>query len=408
MMEIIYHSVMLFWPPTLEAEHDVIELINASQDRLRWSLHEPRRWNGSLRRVTQARSIQGSNSIEGYHASLDDVVALVEGEEPLDATTETREAISGYRDAMTYVLELGRQPEQPVIDATLLKALHFMMLRFDLSKRPGGYRPGAIWVRRESDGTTVYEAPHIEQAAPLVDELIAALAETSGAVLVDAAMAHLNLVLIHPFSDGNGRMGRCLQTLVLARDKLLSPELNSIEEYLGRNTVAYYDVLTEVAAGSWQPSRDTRPWVRFCLTAHHRQLQTLERRVQEAERLWEGLLGLATAAGVAPRSVGALYDSALGLRLRNPSYRSSVEAAEGIVLTEQTAGRDLRLLTASGLLEARGERRGRTYVAGDPVRRLFTEVRADRPAELDDPFDLVADKRQGRLFVPSPPGRAGS
>jgi len=62
-------------------------------------------------------------------------------------------------------------------------------------------------------------------------------------------MAHLNLTMIHPFSDGNGRMARCLQSLVLARGGKLSPEFLSIEEYLGRNTPSYYQVLSAVAQG---------------------------------------------------------------------------------------------------------------------------------------------------------------
>ncbi len=53
-------------------------------------------------------------------------------------------------------------------------------------------------------------------------------------------------------------MARCLQTLVIARDRLLDPELNSIEEYLDRNTQAYYDVLSGMTAASWQPHRDAR------------------------------------------------------------------------------------------------------------------------------------------------------
>ena len=52
-------------------------------------------------------------------------------------------------------------------------------------------------------------------------------------------MAHLNLAMIHPFSDGNGRLARCLQTLLLAREQIVSPVFSSIEEYLGQNTQAY-------------------------------------------------------------------------------------------------------------------------------------------------------------------------
>jgi Fic family protein len=54
--------------------------------------------------------------------------------------------------------------------------------------------------------------------------------------LVRGAMAHLNLVMIHPFRDGNGRMARALQTMVLAQDQVVEPTFSSIEEWLGNNT----------------------------------------------------------------------------------------------------------------------------------------------------------------------------
>ena len=118
-------------------------------------------------------------------------------------------------------------------------------------------------------------------------------------------MAHLNLALVHPFSDGNGRMARCIQSYVLAGEGLLSSEFLSIEEYLGRNTNAYYDVLTEVAQGAWSPGRDARPWLRFCLTAHYRQAQTLLRRIEETEALWDRCDQLARGTIASPTDPSA-------------------------------------------------------------------------------------------------------
>jgi hypothetical protein len=170
---------------------------------------------------------------------------------------------------MTYVLQLSPQP--PLLDVSLIKSLHFMMLKYDLTKHPGQWRPGSVWIE-DDDGSVVYEAPEREVVDDLVTEALDQVNTGHEPAIVRAAMAHLNLTLIHPFSDGNGRMARCLQTHVLASDgHVISPEFSSIEEYLGRNTAAYYDVLTEVAQGRWSPSRDARPWLRFCLTAHYRQ-----------------------------------------------------------------------------------------------------------------------------------------
>jgi len=93
--------------------------------------------------------------------------------------------------------------------------------------------------------------------------------------IVRAAMGHLNLAMIHPFSDGNGRMARCLQTLVLAREGLLDPAFCSIEEYLGRNTHEYYSVLADVGGANGSRPTTQCPGFDFCLAAHFNQATTL-------------------------------------------------------------------------------------------------------------------------------------
>ena len=87
-------------------------------------------------------------------------------------------------------------------------------------------------------------------------------------------MAHLNLVMIHPFRDGNGRMARALQTMVLAQDQVVEPTFSSIEEWLGNNTQDYYDVLAATGRGRLAPGNDATLWVKFnCgrTTCRHRQ-----------------------------------------------------------------------------------------------------------------------------------------
>ena len=184
------------------------------------------------------------------------MAAVLDGEEPLDASDETRHAIAGYRDAMTYVLRLAADP--PPIDASLLRSLHFMMMKYDLGKNPGTWRPGAIWIE-DDDHRVVYEAPDRDDIEPLIDELIAAVNSPDGHPTVRAAMAHLNLTMIHPFSDGNGRMARCVQSLALATGGIVSPEFSSIEEYLGRNTRDYYAALAEVGRAGGAPATTRDP-----------------------------------------------------------------------------------------------------------------------------------------------------
>jgi Fic family protein len=378
---------MLFATPSLDrAERQVLEEIEGYKERLRIHLHEPRRWLGSLRRLSFARAIQGSNSIEGFDAALDDAAAVAVGEDPLDANEETRLALAGYRDAMTYVLQLATDPEF-TYSAQLLKSLHFMMTGYSLRNRPGQWRAGSIYVYREPAGEVVYEGPDLDLVPSLVGELVDALDDRdSTPPLVRAAMAHLNLVMIHPFRDGNGRMARCLQSLVLARGGVLTPVFVSVEEYLGRNTEDYYAVLAKVGKGSWQPGNDARPWLRFTLTAHLRQARTMLRRVRETERLWVELERLVARTALPERTVYALFDAAQGLRVRNSTYRAPLVDTNDEI-TEQTASRDLAELVAAGLLVPRGKGRGRHYAAADAVASLRRRLVAERdPRDDSDPF----------------------
>jgi Fic family protein len=394
---------MLFDTPAL-AERDtrVLAEIQDFRVRLRHNSITPRRWQGKLRRNLLAKAIQGSNSIEGYNVNDDDAVAAVEDDDPFDAAPKDWIEVRGYRSAMSYVLQLADDPHF-ALDESLLRSLHYMLLQHDLSKSPSRYRRGPIFVRDDERDETVYEGPDFELVPELMSELATTLRQSptgnAEPPFVRAAMAHLNLVMIHPFRDGNGRMARVLQTLVLARDSIVSPEFSSIEEFLGRNTPAYYAVLAEVGAGAWHPERDALPWVRFNLRAHHIQAQTVLQRIDEARLLFRSLDDLVLTRGLPERMVDPLFDAATGLRV----VRSSYERSTGV--EHRTASRDLQVLSDQGLLIPVGEKRGRWYHGSAELRALHREARAGRKPVIDPYFDveprLPRDRRAPALHARS-------
>jgi Fic family protein len=375
---------MIFQPPKLDAEDQaVLGLIADQRDRLRlYTQGNPKRWIGSLRRGTFARAIQGSNSIEGYNASVDEVIAVIEDEPVVDERTETWHATKGYRDAMTYIIQTAQDASFD-FGKQFLKSLHFMMLNYSLNKHPGQWRPGAIRVVNEKSNTVVYEAPDVEFVDSLVGELVDYLRKPAKdePPIVRAAMAHLNLTMIHPFSDGNGRMARALQTLVLGREGILHPVFSSIEEWLGHHTEEYYAVLAKTGDGSWNPHRDTRDWVRFCIKAHYQQAQTLLRRNEEYGALYERIAAIAAEEKLPERSVMPLFDAALGLRITNPRYRADAE------VTEFVASRDLKKLSELGLLEPQGEKRGRSYIRSKRLAEVRQQTRVGSP--IEDPYEAI-------------------
>ena len=373
----------LFATPDPDFEdQQVIDEIHNLRASLADFLRAPTRWNGLLRRTSTARAIQGSNTIEGYTVSDEDAVAAVDDEPSFSADEATWLEILAYRRVLTYVLNVATEPGF-VIDEAVLRSMHFMLLDHDLSKTPGRYRTKEIFVRDDKRGINVYEGPDGELASQLMRTLSETLSTpTADDPLVRGAMAHLNLVMIHPFRDGNGRMARALQTMVLAQDQVVEPTFSSIEEWLGRNTQDYYDVLAATGRGSWNPGNDATLWVKFNLRAHHMQAETMRRRFDEAEVQWRKIDELISEHRLNDRLGAALYDALLGLRVTRPSYVKLTE------LDERTATRDLVKAAESGLLEARGERRGRHYFAGEPLRRFQAELRAERKP-LADPYPTL-------------------
>jgi Fic family protein len=130
------------------------------------------------------------------------------------------------------------------------------------ARKPAGqWRRGPVYVTDARDaGIAAYTAPDADMVPALMQELIDWLNVTDDAhPLVRAAMAHLRLVSIRPWTDGNGRMSRSLQTLMIAREGVLAPEFSSIEAWLGRpgNTWEYYRELTGRGA-HFLPDRTSR------------------------------------------------------------------------------------------------------------------------------------------------------
>ena len=380
---------MIYAVPELDdSDLAVLDLIDSQRERLKvYTQSAPKRWFGSLRRTTMARAIQGSNSIEGYEASLDEAVAAVEDDPTaMDERTETWLAIRGYRNALTYICQAATDPTFE-FSKQFLKSLHFMMLGHDMSKYPGQWRPGSIFVVNQKSGETVYDGPEIELVNRLVDELVLYLkSRTAEPSMVKAAMAHLNLTMIHPFKDGNGRIARALQTLVIALDGMLHPTFSSIEEWLGRNTEEYYKILALTGHGKWSPQRSAQVWLRFCLKAHYQQAATLIRRNEEYARIFDGITDLIHEHKLDERSSMPLFDASLGLRLTNSRYRTDAEVSELV------ASRDLKKLCEAGLLTPFGEKRGRIYRAATPLLEIRERTRLTR--QIENPYEVVVRRRK--------------
>ena len=321
-------------------------------------------WLGSLRRQVRASSAESSISIEGFHVPEDAAAKLVAGEELPGSEDESRMALACYARAMNHVGAMAHDPHFRWLDRVILD-LHFDACDFQRDKSPGLLREGPIGVTG-GDGSLAYRAPDADEVPSLLAELVDWLQEgdLNAPAVVRAAMAHLNLVSIHPFRDGNGRISRIVQSLVLAREGLISPEFSSIEEYLGTPTPAYYAALRALR-DRYQPERDATGWVSFCVEAHLVQARQLLTQIEQAASRWRFLEQLVAGRGWSDRLVIALEQS-----LFHGADRSSYATEAGI--SPATASADLRRLLDAGLVARQSLGRTTRYVASDV---LHSDVR---------------------------------
>jgi Fic family protein len=330
----------------------------------------PARWMGSLRREVRATSIDASTSIEGFSVSPAEALALTSGRGAADQDDENRQAVSCYARAMDHVGTMAIDPVFGWSDRVILD-LHFDACSFQRDKSPGLWRTGPIGVTG-SDGGLEYVGPDGDAVVGLMDEVVESLVqgERDADVVIRAAMAHLNVISVHPFQDGNGRISRIVQSLVLAREGLASPEFLSIEEYLGSHTQEYYAALRETQGGRYQPRRSAAGWVAFCVEAHIAQARTRLAQIKEAAARWDSLERLVAERNWPERLMIALEQSLAG-RTDRSTYG---EAAD---VSPATASGDFRRLLDAGLVVQRGRGRNVGYVASEDLRaRAATGKRA--------------------------------
>jgi Fic family protein len=340
-------------------------------------------WTAGLRTFLTADAVAASNSIEGFKVSTNDVRDLMEGEQDVDVSEENQQETLAYQRMMNYVRNL-HDVEDFCYSKGLLNAMHWMLQghRNSPRKPAGQWRRGPVYVTDSRDPRrAVYTAPDAEAVPGLMTELIDALnAPDHAHPLVRAAMAHLNLVSIHPWADGNGRMSRSLQTLIIAREGVLAPEFSSIEAWLGasENTWEYYRELRG-RGSTFQPDQDVSSWVRFNLLAYHQQAQTVQCRFDQSAAVWQAVAEFVEKRGLDERVVSALHEVAMTNRLRRARY----EHAEG--LSRQQAQRDLRDLVDARLLASVGNTRARVYHAGPDFPQPILDL-AWTPFTVRDPY----------------------
>lgn len=325
----------------------------------------PRTWLGRLRRELQTQATASSVIMEGVPVTPDDVRRILAGESPPEVAAENQALVSGYHQAMGYVL---RRADDPGLrwERELILAVHDRVLAGRFTWEAGRLRTIQVRVARVPSGETVFMPPPAQEVPGLVDELCARAQAATWHPAALAAWVHVALAAIHPFRDGNGRTARILATLAMARGGFKRPEFTSLEEWWGRHLATYYEAFGCLGQ-RFHPEADVTPFVRVHVEGQLEQVRELDLRERVERKVWLALEELVAEAGLPPRTAEALWDAFLAREITPAYYRAVVDVSPA------SARVDLRALTAARLLRPMGGGPSRRYLAGERLTDLLAE-----------------------------------
>ncbi|HNP36969.1 MAG TPA: Fic family protein [Woeseiaceae bacterium] len=303
-----------------------------------------------------------SSQIEGTQSSLSDLL-LYES----DATTSV--PIDDVREVSNYVaaMDLGmrRIREGLPISNRLLKEIHATLLRKGRgsTKGPGEFRRSQNWIGGTRPGNAIYVPPPPQLVTDCMSDLERFIhdREKPLPLLVRAAFAHVQFETIHPFLDGNGRLGRLLIALMLHAEGALKEPILYLSLYLKSHRQTYYELLQRVrTTGDWEA------WLAFFL-------EGVEETAGQAAEAARAILDLFEKDRKAIEKLGRPAGSALQVHqyVQSKPMISVSEAATVLPLTAPTIRKSVEHLVEIGVLsETTGKRRGKIFVYGEYLAKL--------------------------------------
>ena len=302
-----------------------------------------------------------SSQIEGTQSTLTDLLLFEENAKAGVPIDDVRE-VSNYVDAMMH--GLARLKDLP-LSLRLIREMHERLLDSGrgATKDPGAFRRSQNWIGGTRPGNALYVPPPVAEMEACLCELETFLHEDASNLppLIKAGLVHVQFESIHPFLDGNGRIGRLLVTLYLCVFDGMEHPLLYLSLYLKENRATYYRLLQEVREnGAWEA------WLEFFLLGV---TETANRAFDAARRiaaLFEADRAQIAEGGAAAHSALRVHE----LMQRNP-FASAPRLVEETKLTTPTVNAALRELERHGIVEEiTGKARGRVYAYAAYMRLL--------------------------------------
>jgi Fic family protein len=310
-----------------------------------------------------------SSQIEGTQSSLADLLVFENDEIPMVSIDDVQD-VSNYVAAMDYGLK--RLSDGFPLSLRLIREIHDVLLRKGRgsSQQPGEFRRSQNWIGGTRPGNALFVPPPPRDMASALDNFEKFLHDDKLPTLIRAALAHVQFETIHPFLDGNGRLGRLLITLMLCAEGALKAPMLYLSLYFKQRREQYYDLLQGVRdRGDWET------WVEFFL-------QGVVETANEAVETARQLLDLFEEDRTRIRAFGRPSASMLRVHdlLQRQPIIGIVPASRALKLTHPTVMKALANLQKLEIVrEITGRRRGKLFAYARYMSIL------DRGTELPKP-----------------------
>ncbi|HEY0895299.1 MAG TPA: Fic family protein [Sphingobacteriaceae bacterium] len=302
-------------------------------------------------RMHVMKEANASSRIEGTQTNMDE--ALMRKEDISPDKRDDWQEVQNYVEALNYsVSELQHFP----LSNRLIRKTHNILLSGvrGENKMPGDFRTSQNWIGGSSISDAIFIPPHPDFVQTLMGDLESFLhnEEVNVPHLIKIAIAHYQFETIHPFLDGNGRIGRLLITLYLVSAGLLKKPSLYLSDFFERHKSAYYDGLMHV-----RTTNDLAHWLKFFLNAiietAKKGKQTFREILTLKNELHEQIIGFGRKAESAQKLINFLYTQ---------PFTNLIEVMAKVDLSKQAANQLIRDFVDRGILvEITGNQRNRIY-----------------------------------------------
>lgn len=311
-----------------------------------------------------------SSQIEGTQSSFSDLMLFEHNQKP-KVSIEDVEEVSNYVKAISYGLE--RLKDDFPLSLRLLKEIHNILLSGGRgsSKTPGEFRKSQNWIGGTRPGNALFVPPPVDHLSDCLTDFERFLHDESLPVLIKAGLAHVQFETIHPFLDGNGRLGRLLISLLLCTNSMLDEPILYLSLYFKQNRHTYYELLQEVReSGAWET------WLEFFLIGIYKSSKQAIQTAQNINDLFTKDLEKISRLGRARFSC----EQALEYMKSLPQVTVPL-LAKALKMTAPTARSALNHLKYIGVVEeVTGKKRDKIYIY-----RKYLDILEDGAEPLSRP-----------------------